>query len=95
MHCQKIYKYLFQKSGVLSFMTVVIIFSVSQVNAQPLTLQQAITTAIQNNNTYKAALLKVEENRYKVRESWGMLWPQLSTDVAYTRQWYEAGFQSQ
>ncbi len=63
--------------------------------AEPLTLQKAITLAIENNNTYKAALTKVEENRYKVRESWGMLWPQLSTDVAYTRQWYEAGFQSQ
>lgn len=96
MHCQKGYKRLFQKSSVLSFIAVmIIIFSVSLINAQPLTLKQAIETAIQNNNTYKAALLKVEENRYKVRESWGMLWPQLSTDVAYTRQWYEAGFQSQ
>lgn len=95
MHCQKNYKHLFQTGSLLSLIAVIIIFSVSLVNAQPLTLQQAITTAIQNNNTYKAALLKVEENRYKVRESWGMLWPQLSTDVAYTRQWYEAGFQSQ
>jgi len=95
MHCQKNYKHLFQTGSLLSLVAVIIIFSVSLVNAQPLTLQQAITTAIQNNNTYKAALLKVEENRYKVRESWGMLWPQLSTDVAYTKQWYEAGFQSQ
>lgn len=61
----------------------------------PLTLKEAIDIAIKNNNTYKIALLKVEENRYKVRESWGMLWPKLSTDVSYTRQWYEAGFQSQ
>lgn len=61
---------------------------------KPLTLREAITIAINNNNTYKAALLKVEENRYKVRQTWGMLWPQLSTDVAYTQQWYESGFQA-
>jgi len=96
MHCQKSYNQLFQKSSVLSLIAVmIIIFSESLISAQPLTLQQAIATAIQHNNTYKAVLLKVEENRYKVRESWGMLWPQLSTDVAYTRQWYEAGFQAQ
>lgn len=96
MHCPKSYKRLLQKSSVLSLVAaMIVIVNVSLVQAQPLTLQQAIATAIENNNTYKAALLKVDENRYKVRESWGMLWPQLSTDVAYTRQWYEAGFQSQ
>ncbi len=96
MYCQN--KYTLSLCIINVFLVIavmIIVFSVSQVHAQPLTLKDAIATAIQNNNTYKAALLKVEENRYKVRESWGMLWPQLSTDVAYTRQWYEAGFQSQ
>ncbi|MCX8125101.1 MAG: TolC family protein [Spirochaetes bacterium] len=80
---------------VVVFNIVVLLCGTTYIVAQPLTLQQAIKLAIESNNTYKAALLKVEENRYKVRESWGMLWPQLSTDVAYTRQWYESGFQSQ
>ncbi|MGB4269999.1 MAG: TolC family protein, partial [Spirochaetota bacterium] len=81
--------------GILLILLVCVVLCRNYGFAEPITLQKAITLAVENNNTYKAALLKVEENRYKVRESWGMLWPQLSTDVAYTRQWYEAGFQSQ
>jgi len=78
------------------YLVLFIITATGTIYAQnPLTLKEAIDIALKNNNTYKVALLKVEENRYKVRESWGMLWPKLSTDVSYTRQWYEAGFQSQ
>lgn len=83
-------------SIVILIVAMVVVYGYDAAMAQkPLTLREAITIAINNNNTYKAALLKVEENRYKVRENWGMLWPQLSTDVAYTRQWYESGFQAQ
>ncbi|MBN2041595.1 MAG: TolC family protein [Spirochaetes bacterium] len=59
-----------------------------------LTLKNAINIALENNNTYAISLEKVQESRYKVRESWGMLWPSLSTDVSYTRQDAEAGYSS-
>lgn len=50
-----------------------------------LTLKEAISIALENNNTYKVSLEKVKESRLKVRENWGTLWPSLSTDVSYTR----------
>ncbi|MDY6935658.1 MAG: TolC family protein [Spirochaetota bacterium] len=59
-----------------------------------LTLRQAILLSLNNNNNYKAATESVEESRLKVRETWGMLWPTLSTDIAYTRMGAETGFNS-
>lgn len=60
--------------------------------ADTLPLREVVRMAIQNNNTYKTSIEAVEESRLKVRESWGMLWPTLSTDVSYTRQGADAGF---
>lgn len=62
--------------------------------AETLSLREAVRLAIENNNNYKISIEAVEESRQKVRESWGMLWPTLSTDVAYTRQGADAGFSS-
>ncbi len=50
-----------------------------------LTLKNAIDIALENNNTYAVSLEQVKESRLKVRETWSMLWPALSTDVSYTR----------
>ena len=60
--------------------------------ADTLPLREVVRMAIENNNTYKTSIEAVEESRLKVRESWGMLWPTLSTDVSYTRQGADAGF---
>ncbi len=62
--------------------------------AETLSLREAVRLAIENNNNYKISIEAVEESRQKVRESWGMLWPTLSTDIAYTRQGADAGFSS-
>jgi outer membrane protein len=76
------------------FMLAVII-SLQPLSAEEtLTLRQSINVSLQNNNSYKIAIEKVKENRYRVRETWGALWPELSTDVAYTRQDAEAGLSS-
>ncbi len=60
--------------------------------AEKLSLSEVVRLAIENNNSYKTSIEAVEESRFKVRESWGALWPSLSTDVSYTRQGADAGF---
>ena len=59
-----------------------------------LSLENAIGISLKNNTGYRVSIEKVKESRLKVRETWGMLWPSLSTDVSYTRQWAESGFSS-
>jgi outer membrane protein len=61
---------------------------------ETLNLKEAIMISLKNNNSYRIAIEKVQESRYRVRETWGALWPELSTDVAYTRQDAEAGLSS-
>lgn len=56
-----------------------------------LTLQEAIRMALVNNTTYRIAQEKTHESSIKVRETWGQLWPTLSTDVSETRMWAEKG----
>lgn len=63
-----------------------------RVASDTLTLREVVRLAIQNNNAYKTSIEAVEESRLKVRETWGMLWPTLSTDVSYTRQGADAGY---
>ncbi len=60
--------------------------------AEPLSLGDVVRLALENNNTFKTSIEAVEESRFKVRETWGMLWPTLTTEVSYTRQWAESGF---
>ncbi|MBN2402710.1 MAG: TolC family protein [Spirochaetes bacterium] len=67
--------------------------SVSAEN-EKLSLKEAIDIALKNNNTYAISLEKVNESRIKVVETWGMLWPSLSTGVSYTRQDADAGYSS-
>lgn len=63
--------------------------------AGKLSLEEAIGLSLKNNTGYRISFEKVKESRLKVRETWGMLWPQLSSDASYTRQWAEAGVNSQ
>ncbi|RPI91294.1 MAG: TolC family protein [Spirochaetales bacterium] len=60
--------------------------------SETIPLRDVIRLAIENNNSCRTSIEAVEESRFKVRESWGMLWPSLSTDVSYTRQGADAGF---
>jgi len=59
-----------------------------------LTLQRAIQMALVNNTAYRIAQEKTYESAIKVRETWGQLWPSLSTDVSGTRMWAEKGINS-
>ncbi len=61
---------------------------------ETLTIKKAIEIALENNNTYAISLEKVNESRLKIVETWGMLWPSLSTSVSYTRQGADAGYSS-
>ncbi len=64
------------------------------VAAYGLTLQEAIRLALANNTTYRIAREKAHESSIKVKETWGQLWPSLSTDVSGTRMWAEKGINS-
>ena len=56
------------------------------------TLEEALARSVKSNNQLLEAIEKSKETGYKVREVWGMLWPQLSTDVAVTRLGAESGY---
>lgn len=74
-----------------------LLFFAGAAGSQPeenLALKEAIRLSLENNNSYKISIEQVNESRLKVRETWGMLWPSLSTDAAYTRQWAESGVNS-
>lgn len=55
-------------------------------------LEEAVTLSIRSNNRLQESIEKSRESGYRVRETWGMLWPELSTDVAVTRQGAQAGY---
>ena len=63
-------------------------------SAGTLTLRDAIAESLSSNNALKISREKLRESRLQVRESWGMLWPELSSDVSLTRQWAESGINS-
>jgi outer membrane protein len=48
-------------------------------------LREAIRISLVNNNQFKIAQEKVNESSLMVRESWGKLWPDLSTGASMTR----------
>ncbi len=69
--------------------------SVSVLAEEPLSLQTAVSLALQNDRKYKIAVEKTNESKKKVLETWGMLWPQLQTGVTYTPQNSASGVSSQ
>ncbi len=75
-------------------MASILILPANSTAGDKITLSDAIKLSLENNNTFKISLEQVNESRLKVREAWGMLWPSLSTDASYTRQWAEAGLYS-
>ncbi len=57
------------------------------VEDEKLGLTNAISISLDNNNRYKIAREKVKEKEYKVRETWGQLWPEFSSGI--TRTWWD------
>ncbi len=78
--------------GYLGPFAVIALFATPLAAAEPLSLREVVRLAIEHNNTYRVSVEAVQESRFKVRESWGMLWPALSTEVSYTRQGADSGF---
>src|SRR5208283_4062434 len=76
-------------------LTLIILLSITfpcgVIAEEPLTLQTVVGMALQNNKKYKINMEKTVESRNKILESWGMLWPQLQTDVAYEPESYKTG----
>jgi outer membrane protein TolC len=76
---------------------VVLIFLVSSLYAEGedvLTLKGAVERALDRNTGYLIALEQARESKYKVRETWGMLWPSLSSDISVTFQDADEGMSS-
>ncbi len=53
---------------------------------EALTLKGAVEGALNRNTGYLIALEQARESKYKVRETWGMLWPSISSDISVTFQ---------
>jgi outer membrane protein len=62
-----------------------ITLSVPAASNDILGLREAIKISLENNNSYKIAKEKVNESKLRVRESWGKLWPDISTGASMTR----------
>jgi outer membrane protein len=60
----------------------------------PLTLHGAIQLSLENNNRYKISQEKVNESKLRVREAWGRLWPDISTDATVVRFGADKGMES-
>jgi outer membrane protein TolC len=58
---------------------------VSGADGTKLALGDAVTKALDCNNSYKIALSKVTETEQQVNEAWGALWPSASTDASYSK----------
>ncbi len=85
---------------IVSMVVALVAFPVSRATAgaganAPLDLGGAIGEAMKHNNALKIALEKSRESRARVREAWGMLWPELSTDVSYTAMRSDAGLNAE
>ncbi len=81
--------------GIISSIILILITGTADAKSGvSLSLKDAVSLALENNNAYKISIEQTEESRLRVRETWGMLWPSFSTDAAYTRQWAESGINS-
>lgn len=61
---------------------------------ETLGLREVIGRSLVNNSVLKMAREKERESRLKMRETWGKLWPELSSDFTYTRYGAEEGVSS-
>lgn len=82
------------KQTSLSIGIVLLCAAASPGPAGPLTLKDAIRIALENNNKYRISQEKVNESKLKVREAWGRLWPDISTDAAMVRFGADKGMES-
>lgn len=57
----------------------------AQPEGRPLTLDEAIRTAMDGNLDIRRARLELEEASQQVREAWGNLYPQIDLSAQYTR----------
>lgn len=84
------------KTRAIIFLLFAVLYGpVSVMADEPLSLQTAVSMALQNDRKYKIAVEKANESSKKVLEIWGQLWPQLQTDASYNPQKYLSGIQSQ
>lgn len=74
------------KEIIVTLLIVFILTGIQPVSASDseLSLKDAISISLENNNKYKIAREKVYEKDLKVREVWGELWPQLSAGASQT-----------
>ncbi len=54
-------------------------------DAGKLSLRDAITQALTENNSYKSNRSKVAESQAQLDEAWGALWPVLASDASYLK----------
>jgi outer membrane protein TolC len=59
-----------------------------------ITVQDAVSIALENNHDYKIAELKLKQADEKVKAVWGELFPVLESEAAITKQYAEKGFMS-
>jgi len=66
--------------------------SISSISSnEEISLVNAISISLENNNRYKIAKEKVNEKDLKVREVWSELWPELGSSASRADWWAEKG----
>jgi outer membrane protein TolC len=50
-----------------------------------LSVKEAVSQALENNNVYKSSQSRVAETQAQLDEAWGALWPSLASDASYAR----------
>ncbi len=70
---------------ILFSLVIMMICSFSLAADERISLNDAISISLENNNRYKTAKEKVNEKSLKVHEVWGELWPELGSAASATR----------
>jgi outer membrane protein TolC len=70
----------------------VLLFFMQSLHAQDnLSVREAVSKALENNNTYKSQQSRVAETQAQLDEQWGALWPSIASDASYARLGADSG----
>jgi outer membrane protein TolC len=79
---------------IILFYPVLLLNRADTAELKKISVEEAVKIALENNNDYKTAELKLKEAGEKINAVWGELFPVLESEAAMTKQHAENGFMS-
>jgi outer membrane protein, multidrug efflux system len=76
---------------VAGIIIIITIFIQSLHAQEKLSVRNAVSKALESNNTYKSQQSRVAETQAQLDEQWGALWPSIASDASYARLGADSG----